>query len=400
MTKTKSKYEWFKKQLSALENDGTLINIKEIQSPIGAEIKIDKKSVINFCSNNYLGLANHPALKSAAKTAIDKFGVGPAAVRTIAGSTSLHFELEKRLAKFKKAESVITYQSGFCANLAVIPAIVGADDFIFSDELNHASIIDGCRLSKAEVVRFNHLDAKDLEKKLKQVKSKNKKDSKLLIISDGVFSMDGDVAQLPDLVKVAEKYNALTMVDDAHGEGVLGKAGRGIVDHYNLHGKVDIEIGTMSKAFGVIGGMASGKKIIINWLRQRSRPFLFSSAMTIPDVAACIKAIEILEKSDSLVKKLWSNAEYLKKGLSKLGFDTGKSQTPIIPLMLHDAKLAKEFSKKLFAEGIFAGAITYPTVPQGKARIRIMNSSAHNKFHLDKAIKAFEKVGRELKVIK
>jgi len=390
MVKTNLKYNWFTHQLKKLDDDGTLINIREIQSPIGAVIKINNRKVINFCSNNYLGLANHPKLRNAAKKAIDQFGVGPAAVRTIAGTTSLHLLLEQKLAEFKKSEAVITYQSGFCANLAVIPAIVGEGDYIFSDELNHASIIDGCRLSKAQVIRFNHLDTKDLEQKIKDVRAQNSSHAKLLIITDGVFSMDGDIAPLSDIVRVAEKYESLTMVDDAHGEGVLGKSGRGIVDHFNLHGKVDIEIGTMSKAFGVVGGMASGKKIIVDWLRQRSRPFLFSSAMTIPDVAACIKAVELLEKSEKIVKKLWENAQHLKNGLIKLGFDTGSSQTPIIPLMLGDAKLAKEFSKKLFNEGIFAGAITYPTVPQGKA---------HTKKHLDLASAAFKKVGEQLKVI-
>lgn len=407
MTKPNSKYSWFIDQLDKLKNDGLLINIREIQSPVGAITKINGKEVINLCSNNYLGFANHQDLKDAAKIAIDNLGVGPAAVRTIAGSTSLHLLLEKKLAEFKKAEDVITYQSGFCANLAVIPAIVGEGDYIFSDELNHASIIDGCRLSKAEVIRYNHLDTKDLEEKLKQTlwvedhsgsgtKKQSNQVTKLLIITDGVFSMDGDIAPLPELVNLADKYNAILMVDDAHGEGVLGKGGRGIVDYFNLHGKVDIEIGTMSKAFGVVGGIAAGKKVIIDWLRQRSRPFLFSSAMTIPDVGACIKAVEILERSDELVQTLWDNANYLRTGLQKLGFDTGKSQTPIIPVMLGDAKLAKEFSKKLFDEGVFAVAITYPTVALGKARIRVMNSAAHTIEHLNLALKAFEKVGKEL----
>ncbi len=392
-----TKLSRFKEQLDKLEGDGLLITTREIQSPVGPVTKINGVKVINLCSNNYLGLADHEELKTAAKRAIDKFGVGPAAVRTIAGTTSLHILLEKKLADFKKAEDVITYQSGYCANLAVIPAVVGEGDYIFSDELNHASIIDGCRLSKAEVIRYDHLDTKDLESKIKSQYASLK--SPMLIITDGVFSMDGDIAPLPELVRLADKYGALLMVDDAHGEGVLGRSGRGIVDHFDLHGKVDIEIGTMSKAFGVVGGIAAGKKEIIDWLRQRSRPFLFSSAMTIPDVAACIKAVEILNKSGNLVKKLWDNADYLRAGLQKLGFDTGKSQTPIIPVMLGDAKLAKEFSRKLFAEGVFAVAITYPTVALGKARIRVMNSASHTRQHLDSALKAFAKVGKELKLI-
>jgi glycine C-acetyltransferase len=395
----KTKLSWFSDQLNNLEEEGLSINLREIQSPIDAITKINGKNVINLCSNNYLGFANHPELKKAVIEGVDKFGVGPAAVRTIAGTTSLHLLLEEKLKSFKKVEAVITYQSGFCANLAVIPAIANEGDFIFSDELNHASIIDGCRLSKAEVVRFKHLDTKDLEQKLKDTEKLKNENTKQIVISDGVFSMDGDIAQLPQLSELADKYGAILIVDDAHGEGVLGKNGRGIVDHFNLHGKVDIEIGTMSKAFGVVGGMASGKKVIIDWLRQRSRPFLFSSAMTIPDVSACIKAIEILEKSDLLVNKLWKNTNYLRSGLKKLGFDTGKSQTPIIPVILEVEKIAKEFSKKLFEYGVFAVAITYPTVPLGRARIRLMNSAAHDRKHLDIALHAFEKVGKELKVI-
>jgi len=393
------KLSWFSKQLAKLEKEGLLINLREIQSPIAAITKINGKNVINLCSNNYLGLADHPELKKAVKAGVDKFGVGPAAVRTIAGTTSLHLLLEEKLKSFKKVEAVITYQSGFCANLAVIPAIANEEDYIFSDELNHASIIDGCRLSRAQVVRYKHLDTDDLEQKLKNVEKQKNENTKQIIISDGVFSMDGDITPLPKLSKLADKYGAILVVDDAHGEGVLGKNGRGIVDHFKLHGKVDIEIGTMSKAFGVVGGMASGKKVIIDWLRQRSRPFLFSSAMTIPDVSACIKAIEILKKSDLLVKKLWHNTNYLRSGLKKLGFDTGKSQTPIIPVILGDAKTTKDFSKNLFDEGIFAMAITYPTVPMGRARIRLMNSAAHEKKHLDSALHAFEKVGKKLKVI-
>lgn len=397
MVQKKSKFDWFTKNLTDLESESLLINFREIQSPVGPTMTVNGKDVINLCSNNYLGLANDPEINANAIDAIKKYGIGPAAVRTIAGSTTLHNELEKKLASFKKAEDVITFQSGFSANLAVIPAIMGENDVIFSDELNHASIIDGCRLSKAEVVRYSHLDVSDLEKKLDGLKLKTK--SKKLIITDGVFSMDGDIAPLPKLIELSEKYGTFIMVDDAHGEGVLGKGGRGIVDHFNLHGKIDIEIGTMSKAFGVVGGFAAGKKVLIDWLRQRSRPFLFSSAMTIPDVAACIKVVEILEKSDSLVEKLWQNSKYLRNGLLKMGFDTGKSQTPIIPVMLGDAKLAKEFSKKLFVEGVFAVAITYPTVPLGKARIRVMNCATHTKDQLDTALKIFEKVGKELKVI-
>jgi len=387
--------DWIKKQVNDLKDQHLYNNILTIESAIGPEIIINGKKVLNFCSNNYLGLANHPKLKSAAITAIKKYGIGPAAVRTIAGTTTLHKKLEEKLAKFKEAEAVITFQSGFSANLAVIPALVGEGDLIFSDELNHASIIDGCKLSKAEVIRYSHIDPKDLEAKLKKASKKVKK----LVITDGVFSMDGDIAPLDKIYKVTSKYGAMLMVDDAHGEGVLGSAGRGIVDHFKLHGKVDVEVGTMSKAFGVVGGMAAGKKELIEWLSQRARPFLFSSAMTIPDVGACIASVDLLQKSGSLVKKLWNNADYLRTGLKKLGFDTGTSVSPIIPLMLGESKLAQDFSKELFKNGLFAKAIVYPTVAQGKARIRIMNSAGHSKKHLDQALKIFEKVGKEMKVV-
>lgn len=391
------KLDWISEELESLKKHGLFINIKTIESPIGVRVKVDGHWVLNFCSNNYLGFANHPSLKRAAKRAIDKYGIGPTAVRTIAGTTTLHLELEKLLTKFKKADAVITFQSGFCANLATIPAIVDEGDVIFSDELNHASIIDACKLSKAKVVKFAHLDFNDLENKIKNLKFNA--ESRKLIVTDGVFSMDGDIAPLPGLVNVAQKYNALLMIDDAHGEGVLGKNGRGIVDHFNLHGKVDIEVGTLSKAFGVVGGYVAGKKPIIEWLRQRSRPFLFSSAATIPDVAASIAAIKILEKSDSEVIKLWENTNYFKQNLKVLGFNTGHSQTPIVPVMLGDAKLSRNFSKKLYDAGIFATAIGYPTVQKDAARIRVMISASHTKNNLDKALRAFTMVGRKLKVI-
>ncbi|EKE12913.1 MAG: hypothetical protein ACD_13C00122G0003 [uncultured bacterium] len=387
--------DWIKKQVDELKEQNLYNNILTIESAIGPEVQINGKKLLNFCSNNYLGLANNPAMKKAAIEAIEKYGIGPGAVRTIAGTMSLHKKLEEKLAEFKKAEAVITFQTGFVANLAVIPALVGENDLIFSDELNHASIIDGCRLSKAQVIRFAHADVKDLEEKLKEAP----KDVKKLVITDGVFSMDGDIAPLDKIYEVTSKYDAMLMVDDAHGEGVLGESGRGIVDHFHLHGKVDVEIGTMSKAIGVMGGIAAGKKEVIEWLSQRARPFLFSSAMTVPDVAACTAAIELLENSGDLVKKLWENADYLRSGLKKLGFDTGSSISPIIPLMLGEAKLAQDMSRELFNEGLFAKAIVYPTVPQGKARIRIMNSAGHTKEHLDQALKIFEKVGKKFNII-
>ena len=309
---------WLKEQVQSLKDQHLYNNILTIESAVGPEIKISGKTLLNFCSNNYLGLANNPEMKKAAIEAIKKYGIGPAAVRTIAGTTVLHKELEAALAKFKKAEAVITFQSGFSANIAVIPALVGEGDLIFSDELNHASIIDGCRLSKAEVIRYAHINPADLEEKLKAADKKAESPErsqperiKKLVITDGVFSMDGDIAPLDKIYEVSSKYGAMLMVDDAHGEGVLGESGRGIVDHFGLHGKVDIEVGTMSKAFGVVGGIVAGRTEIIEWLSQRGRPFLFSSAMTIPDVAACIAAVKLLSKSSDLVKKLWSYADYL-----------------------------------------------------------------------------------------
>ncbi|MCD6545941.1 MAG: glycine C-acetyltransferase [Thermotogae bacterium] len=390
-------YSIFEKELNTLKESGLFVNIRTLESAQGAWLKINGKDVLNLCSNNYLGFANNERLKKAAKKAIDDWGVGPGAVRTIAGTMKLHEELEKKLAEFKKVEAVLSLQSGFNANQAVIPAITSSEDAILSDELNHASIIDGVRLSKAKRYVWKHRDVEDLEQKLEQADADGARYK--LIITDGVFSMDGDLAPLPEIVEVAERYNAMVMVDDAHGEGVLGSHGRGIVDHFNLHGRVDIEIGTISKAFGVIGGYVAGKKELIEYLKQKARPFLFSSSLSPADVAASIEAVKILEESDELVKKLWDNAKYFKDALKKLGFDTGHSETPITPVMLYDAKVASDFSKKLFEEGIFAQSIGYPTVPKGKARIRVMISAVHTKEDLDFAIEKFAKVGKELKVI-
>ncbi len=391
-----SKIDWIQQEIDGLKSQGLYNNIRTIESPQGAWLTVDGKKVLNFCSNNYLGLANHPALVEAAKNAMDKMGVGPAAVRSIAGTMNLHVELEKRLAKFKGVEAAITFQSGFTANLATVPALVGKEDVIFSDRLNHASIIDGCRLSGAKIIAYEHNDVKSLEE---QIKANLSQYRRALIITDGVFSMDGDIAPLPDIYEVAKKYDILLMVDDAHGEGVLGKGGRGIVDHFGLHGKVDVEVGTMSKAFGVVGGIVAGKSVIIEWLRQRGRPFLFSSAATVPDAAACLAAVDLLEDSTQLVDKLWDNAKYFKAEMKNLGFNTGASETPITPVMLGEAPLAQQFSRELFNEGVFAMAIGYPTVPQGKARIRVMISASHEKEDLDKGLEAFKNVGKKLGVI-
>lgn len=386
---------WIDDELQQLAAAGLRTNIRTIESPMDAWVTIGGRRLLNFCANNYLGLANHPRLRQAAKDAIDRYGVGPGAVRTIAGTTSLHVELEERLAAFKHAEACITLQSGFTANLATIPALVGPEDVIFSDELNHASIIDACRLSRATVVRYAHNNMDDLQRRIRETENYRRR----LIVSDGVFSMDGDVAPLDGLCDIAEEHGIILMVDDAHGEGVLGKGGRGIVDHFGLHGRVHVEIGTLSKAFGVVGGLVAGRKSIVDWLRQRGRPFLFSSAMTAPDVAACIEAVTILEESDELVTRLWQNAALMRQELQHMGFDTGHSQTPIIPLMLGEAALAQAFSRSLLEHGIFAMAIGYPTVPMGKARIRVMNSAAHSQADLEQALDIFARVGRELNIL-
>ena len=386
---------WIEDELAELDAAGLRTTIRTIDSPMDARVTIGGQRVLNFCANNYLGLANHPRLRAAATHAIDRFGIGPGAVRTSAGTMSLHLELEQKLAAFKHAEACITFQSGFTANLATVPALMGEGDLIFSDELNHASIIDACRLSKARTIRYAHNDMSDLRRQL----AAHGQFRRRLIVSDGVFSMDGDIAPLDQLCEIAEEHGAMLMVDDAHGEGVLGRGGRGIVDHFGLHGRVDIEVGTLSKAFGVVGGLVAGKKLIVDWLRQRGRPFLFSSAMTVPDVAACIEAVNLLAESDELVARLWQNARVVRDGMQALGFDTGHSQTPIVPILLGDASLAQEFSRRLFARGLFAMAIGYPTVPMGKARIRVMNSAAHSPADLEEALDIFAAVGKELKVI-
>jgi len=393
--KTDEKLRFLEEEMATLRESNLYVHIRTISSPQGAWIEVDGRRVLNFCSNNYLGLANHPQMKQAAKEAVDRYGVGPAAVRTIAGTLDLHLELERRIAAFKGVEAAITFQSGFNANLATIPALVGEGDVIFSDELNHASIIDGARLSRAKIVRYPHNDPEGLEEAIR----KEQPFRRGLIVTDGVFSMDGDIAPLPAIVEIAERWGLLLMVDDAHGEGVLGRGGRGIVDHFGLHGRVDIEVGTMSKAFGVVGGYVAGRRQIVEWLRQRGRPFLFSSAMTAADTAACLAALDILEESTELVDRLWENTRFFKEEMRRLGFDLGRSETPITPVMLYEASTAQEFSRRLFEEGIFAMAIAYPTVPKGKARIRVMLSATHSHDDLQFGLSAFEKVGKELGVI-
>ncbi len=393
-----TKTDWITQELNSLRQQGLYNTIRTIESPQGAWIRVDGQRVLNFCSNNYLGLANHPQIVKAAQEAVTRYGVGPGAVRSIAGTMGLHVELDRRMAAFKGVEAAITFQSGFAANLATIPALVGKEDVIFSDRLNHASIIDGCRLSGAKIVAYDHCSPAHLKETIQNEKKSGYR--RALIVSDGVFSMDGDVAPLPDIYEVAKAEDILLMVDDAHGEGVLGAGGRGIVDHFHLHGKVDVEVGTFSKAFGVVGGVVAGNKTVVEWLHQRGRPFLFSSAMTVPDVAACLAAVDLLEASTELVDKLWQNARYFQAEMKRLGFDTGVTATPITPVMLGEAPLAQQFSRKLFENGVFAMAIGFPTVPRGKARIRVMLSAAHSQEDLDRGLSAFAAVGRELGVLK
>jgi glycine C-acetyltransferase len=384
--------------LAALREEGLYNQIRTLGGPQGAWIEADGKRVLNFCSNNYLGLANDPRLVAAAKRALDEFGIGPGAVRTIAGTMELHDRLERRLAEFKGVAATISLQSGFTANLAVVPAITGKGDVIISDELNHASIVDGVRLSRADRKIYAHADVDELRARLQEARSEGA--NRVLVITDGVFSMDGDLAPLPAIVDAAEEFDAMVMVDDAHGEGVLGHGGRGIVDHFGLHGRVDIEVGTMSKAFGVMGGYIAGSAELIEWLQQRGRPFLFSSAVTPPDVAACLAAVDLLEASTELVDRLWDNARRFKTAMTDAGFDLGHSETPITPVMLGDVKLTREFSRRLYEEeAVFGSAIGYPTVAKGAARIRVMISAAHSHDDLERGAEAFTKVGRALGVV-
>jgi glycine C-acetyltransferase len=358
----------------------------------------DGKEVINLSSNNYLGLTTNPKLRRAAIEAIRKFGVGSGAVRSIAGTMQAHVALEEQIARFKKVEACVVFQSGFTANAGTVSAILGKDDLIISDELNHASIIDGCRLSKATIKVFKHKDSTDCERVLKETENWN---GKKLLVTDGVFSMDGDIADLPALCGLAEKYNCIMMVDDAHSSGVLGNRGRGTIDHHNCHGRVDIQVGTLSKAIGSIGGYVCGSSDLIDFLHHRGRPFIFSTSHPPSVTATCQAAFELLdsEAGDRLIKKLWSNTRFFKRNLKKLGFNTGKSETPIVPVMIGDAAKASDFSRELFAEGVFVGAIGYPTVPEGKARLRAIVTASHKRSDLERALEIFARVGQKLGIV-
>ncbi|MBN2850855.1 MAG: glycine C-acetyltransferase [Erysipelotrichaceae bacterium] len=383
-------------QIQELKDQGVYRKIPVVETANEAEIVVNGKKVINLSSNNYLGFANHPRLKKAAIEAIEKYGIGAGAVKTIVGNNTLHEQLEADLAKFKREEAVMLFQSGFNCNAGVIQAITGAGDLIVSDELNHASIIDGTRLSKADRAVFKHSDMADLRKVLIEKRSNY---HQVLIITDGVFSMDGDLAKLPEIVDLAEEFECLTYVDDAHGSGVLGENGRGTVDHFHLHGRIDFTIGTLSKAFGAIGGYVAGRAVMKEWLSHRARPLLFSTNLPPSVVGSLIEAVKMLQESDEYTKTLWENGDYFKAKMKEAGFDIGHSESPITPVFVYDEAKTMVFSKKLFENGVFVSPIIFPTVPKGKARLRVIGSAAHTKGQLDEAVDVFIKVAKELSII-
>lgn len=389
--------QYLQDNLQDLKNRGLYNVIDPLNSANGPMIEIGGRELINLSSNNYLGLATDERLKEVAIEAVNEYGVGAGAVRTINGTLDLHVKLEEKIAEFKHTEAAIAFQSGFNCNMGAISAVMDKNDAILSDELNHASIIDGCRLSRAKVIRFNHSDMDDLRAKAKEAKESGQY-NKIMVITDGVFSMDGDIAKLPEIVEIASEFDLISYVDDAHGSGVLGK-GAGTVKHFGLSDQVDFQIGTLSKAIGVLGGYVAGKKDLIDWLKVRARPFLFSTALSPADTAACLKAISILMSSTELHDKLWENGRYLKKGLKELGFDIGKSETPITPCIIGDEVKTQEFSKRLNDEGVYAKSIVFPTVPRGTGRVRNMPTAAHTKEMLDRVISIYEKVGKEMEII-
>jgi glycine C-acetyltransferase len=392
----KNNLKYLENQVEELKKDGVYRILPINYGPCANVIDLNHKEVVNLSSNNYLGLAGNKRVKKAAINAVKKFGAGTGSVRTIVGNMSILEELEDLLAEFKREEAVTCFQSGLNCNIGAIQAIVNKGDLIISDELNHASIIDGVRLSRADKAVYKHSDMEDLERVLKE---KRKDYNTCLIITDGVFSMDGDLAKLPEIVELAKKYDCLTYVDDAHGSGVLGESGRGTVDHFKLHGQVDFIIGTLSKAIGVIGGYVASKKIVKEWLLHRARPLLFSTALPPAAIGATIESVKMLMESEEYTDKLWDNAKYFKERMKNLGFDIGHSETPITPVMVGNEAKTMEFSKALLANGVFVSGIVFPTVPKGTGRLRCMISAMHTKDDLDFAIKVFEKVGKELKII-
>ncbi len=388
-------------QLEDLKARGTYFRLRVLEDEQAAECTFDGKKVINLASNNYLGLTTHPKLREAALAATKKYGVGSGAVRTIAGTMSLHMELEEKIARFKNVEACVVFQSGFTANAGTVSALLGKEDFIISDELNHASIIDGARLSRAKILVFRHKDVAHAEEQLASVKDQP---GRKLVITDGVFSMDGDIGPLPGLCEVAEKYGAIMMVDDAHSSGVLGRNGRGTIDHFNVHGRVDVQVGTLSKAIGALGGYVCGSRDLIEFLYHRGRPFLFSTSHPPSVAATCIAAFDVLEQEPERIEKLWENTRFFKKELGSLGFNIGgkntpASETPITPIIVGEGRLAMEFSRELFKDGVMATGIAFPTVPEGKARIRTIMTATHTREELDRALEVLKKVGKRLGII-
>src|SRR6202171_5555389 len=388
-------------QLEAWRAAGTYQPLRVLESESAPESRFDGRKVINLASNNYLGLTTHPKLREAALEATRKYGVGSGAVRTIAGTMKIHMELEEKIARFKNVEACVVFQSGFAANAGTVSAVLGKDDFIISDQLNHASIIDGARLSKAKILVFRHKDIGHAEEQLASVKSQP---GKKLLISDGVFSMDGDIGPLPQLCHLAEKYGAIMMVDDAHASGVLGRNGRGTIDHFNVHGRVDIQVGTLSKAVGALGGYVCGSRDLIDFLYHRARPFLFSTSHPPSVAATCIAAFDVLQQEPERIEKLWENTRFWKKELGLLGFNIGgkttpASETPITPIIIGDGKLTMDFSRELFKEGVMGTGIAFPTVPEGKARIRTIMTATHTEDELQQALEVLKRVGQKMGIM-
>ena len=388
-------------ELNALKAKGTHFKLRVLDDEQAPECTFDGKKVINLASNNYLGLTTHPKLREAALEATRKYGVGSGAVRTIAGTMKIHMELEEKIARFKNVEACVVFQSGFAANAGTVSAVLGKEDFIISDQLNHASIIDGARLSRAKILVFNHKDLAHAEEKLASVKDQP---GKKLLISDGVFSMDGDIGPLPGLCDLAEKYGAIMMVDDAHASGVLGRAGRGTIDHFDVHGRVDIQVGTLSKAIGALGGYVCGTRDLIDFLYHRARPFLFSTSHPPSVAATCIAAFDVLQDEPERIERLWENTRFWKKELGALGFDIGgkttpASETPITPIIIGDGALTMEFSRELFKEGVLGTGIAFPTVPEGKARIRTIMTATHTDEELTRALEVLKKVGERMGIL-
>jgi glycine C-acetyltransferase len=388
--------DYLRERLGELEAQGLLLHPRTLEGPTGARARFDGREVINLASNNYLGLASHPRMNAAAAKAAEELGAGTGAVRTIAGSMALHRELERRFAAFKRAEGALMFQSGFTANAGTVAAILDREDVIVSDQLNHASIIDGARLSRADIKVYPHKDVGAAERLLEETKRPGRRQ---LLITDGVFSMDGDIAPLPQLVEVAERHGAIMMVDDAHASGVLGTGGAGTVDHFGLHGRVDVQVGTLSKAIGVLGGFIAGPSHLTEWLVNRGRPYLFSTSAPPAVVAACIEALDIITDEPDRLERLWDNTRSFKAGLHDLGFDTGASETPITPVITRDEETTQTFARRLFDERVFTPAIVFPTVARGQARVRTIVTAEHTAADLEQALDAFGRVGRELGVL-